>query len=58
MGNMYTSYCNADQGIYYYTTYGNHQITAVDMHKEELDGECLVRYPLVQGEQIYYQNGK
>jgi Linear amide C-N hydrolases, choloylglycine hydrolase family. len=55
---MYTSYCNADQGIYYYTTYGNHQITAVDMHKEELDGECLVRYPLVQGEQIYYQNGK
>lgn len=46
MGNMYTSYCNADQGIYYYTTYGNHQITAVDMHKEELDGNawCGIRW--------------
>ncbi len=24
---LYTSCCNADKGIYYYTTYGNHQIT-------------------------------
>ena len=47
---------NADRGIYYYTTYGNHQITAVDMHRENLDGDRLVRYPLVQGEQIALQN--
>lgn len=46
---LYTSCCNADRGIYYYTTYGNHQITAVDMHRENLDGDRLVRYPLVQG---------
>ena len=26
------------KGIYYYTTYENHQITAVDMHRENLDG--------------------
>ncbi|RKI40596.1 linear amide C-N hydrolase [bacterium D16-51] len=55
---IYTSCCNVDQGIYYYTTYGNHQITAVDMHKEELDGSILVQYPLVREQQIYYQNGK
>lgn len=53
---IYTSCCNADRGIYYYTTYDNHQITAVDMHKEELDGACLARYPLIRGEQINMQN--
>lgn len=53
---IYTSCCNADKGIYYYTTYENHQITAVDMHAENLDGEDLSRYPLVQGEQICWQN--
>ncbi len=53
---IYTSCCNVSKGIYYYTTYNNHQITAVDMHKENLDGEELVRYPLVNGEHINYQN--
>ena len=53
---IYTSCCNADKGIYYYTTYENHQITAVDMHRENLDGDCLVRYPLMQKEQIRMQN--
>lgn len=52
----YTSCCNADKGIYYYTTYDNHQITAVRMHQENLDGVCLVRYPLIYGEQIRMQN--
>ena len=53
---IYTSCCNADKGIYYYTTYENHQITGVDMHKENLDDSHLVRYKLIQGEQIYMQN--
>ena len=53
---LYTSCCNADKGIYYYTTYDNHQITAVDMHRENLDGEALARYPLILGEQIRFQN--
>ncbi|MDE7334225.1 MAG: choloylglycine hydrolase [Lachnospiraceae bacterium] len=53
---IYTSCCNGDKGIYYYTTYDNHQITAVDMHKENLDGGQLIRYPLIQGEQIKRQN--
>ena len=53
---LYTSCCNADKGIYYYTTYENHQITAVDMHKENLDGTDIVKYPLVTGENIKYLN--
>ena len=53
---LYTCCCNGDKGIYYYTTYGNHQITAVDMHREDLEGTRLIPYPLVQKEQILYQN--
>lgn len=53
---IYTSCCNADKGIYYYTGYDNHQITAVDMFKEKLDGDSLIRYKPVRNEQINYQN--
>ena len=53
---IYTSCCNTNKGIYYYTTYNNHQITAVDMHKENLNGSTLIHYPLITGEQIYFQN--
>lgn len=53
---LYTSCCNAQKGIYYYTTYENHQITGVDMHRENLEGSMLVRYPLVTGEQIRWAN--
>ena len=55
---IYTSCCNADKGIYYYTTYDNHQITAVDMNRCDLDARALFRYPLIREEQIYEQNGK
>lgn len=53
---IYTSCCNATKGIYYYTTYDNHQISAVNMHHENLDGDALIRYPLITGEQIFAQN--
>lgn len=53
---IYTSCCNASKGIYYYTTYDNHQITAIDMHKENLNSESLIRYPLIKDEQIKMQN--
>ena len=39
---IYTSCCNTAKGIYYYTTYDNHQITAVDMHAENLDSDQLI----------------
>lgn len=53
---LYTSCCNADKGIYYYTSYNNHQITAVNMHNENLDGTGLVRYQQICEEQIKMQN--
>ncbi len=52
---IYTSCCNADKGIYYYTTYNNHQITAVDMRAQDLDSADLKRFPLILEEQIKLQ---
>lgn len=53
---LYTSCCNTHTGIYYYNTYENHQISAVDMHHENLDSEKLITYALIKGEQINRQN--
>ena len=53
---LYTSCCNAATGTYYYTTYNNHQITAVDMHRVDLDSADLKRYPLEDKEQILFRN--
>lgn len=53
---IYTSCCNINKGIFYYTTYDNHQITAVDMHKENLDSKELISYTLIKEEQIKLQN--
>ncbi|MDE6320013.1 MAG: choloylglycine hydrolase [Lachnospiraceae bacterium] len=53
---IYTSCCNADKGIYYYTAYNNHQITGVDMHREDLEGDKLIHYPAIEEEQIRIQN--
>lgn len=53
---IYTSCCNASRGIYYYTTYENSQITAVDMHREDLDGTIPVHYPMLTKQQIMWQN--
>ena len=53
---IYTSCCNTDKGIYYYTTYNNHQITGVDMHREDLEGTQLMRFPMIAEEQIRMLN--
>ena len=52
----YTSCMNTDQGIYYYTTYENHAISAVDMHRCNLEGEEIYTYPLIKTQQIKWQN--
>ena len=53
---IYTSCCNCDKGIYYYTTYENHQINAVDMNKVDLESNKLVRYTPITNQQINFQN--
>ena len=53
---IYTSCCNGDKGIYYYTTYDNHQITAVKLHSENIDSTELISYPMLTGGHILEQN--
>ncbi len=53
---IYSSCCNTDRGIYYYTTYNNNKINAVDMYKENLNGNALIAYPLKTQQAINYQN--
>lgn len=53
---IYSSCCNTDKGIYYYTTYENSRITAVDMYREELEGSSLSSYPLLEKQQLHFQN--
>ncbi len=53
---MYSSCCNTDTGVYYYTTYGNSRITAVDMKQCDPYGGAVVTFPLVRDSQILRQN--
>ncbi len=53
---VYSACMNTDRGLYYYTTYDNRQITCVDMHKAELDGDAVSRYPLLLEQNIHFQN--
>lgn len=52
----YTSCINLDRGIYYYTTYENRAISAVDLHKCDLEDQELCRFPLLSEQKIEWQN--
>ncbi len=43
---VYSSCCNTDKGIFYYTTYENPQISAVYMNKLYLGSDKLFEFPL------------
>ena len=53
---VYSSCCNTNRGIYYYTTYDNSGICAVDMHAADISGNQLIAYPLLKEQKIHYQN--
>ncbi|MBQ6813452.1 MAG: choloylglycine hydrolase [Methanobrevibacter sp.] len=53
---IYSSCYNTNKGILYYKTYDNHQITAVDLFKEDLEGDELIVYPLIDEAQINFVN--
>lgn len=55
---MYSCCCNTDKGIYYFTTYGNSRICAVDLHQEDLDSEQLITYTKPENQDILYLNNK
>ena len=54
--SIYASCCNAGKGIYYYTTYDNRQISAVDMHREDINSDRLISYPPILHQNIFIQN--
>lgn len=53
---IYSSCCNTRLGLYYYTTYDNQQISAIDLHKTDLNSTNLTAYPLRQTAQLFWEN--
>lgn len=53
---QYSSCCNTGMGIYYYKTYENNQITAVNMFKTNLENEKLTFYKMDFEQMIKYVN--
>ena len=52
----YSCCINASKGIYYYKTYTNNQITAINMTEQEKNKRDLSIYDLIENQQIKYQN--
>ena len=52
----YTACMDQQKGIYYYRNYYNNRINAVDMHKEDLDGNEIKKFPYVMKQDFNYQN--
>jgi len=55
---QYASCCHTKKGVYYYTTYENPNLTAVDMRHENLDGSKLIEYPMITQPTVRIQNAR
>ncbi|AMD17329.1 choloylglycine hydrolase [Methanobrevibacter sp. YE315] len=53
---IYSSCYNTNDGVLYYRTYKNSQITAVKLGSEDLDSKDLINYTLINEEQINFIN--
>lgn len=53
---LYSSCYNLDKGIFYYTTYHNHQISATTLSHSDLDAQTLTHQPIINTEQINHLN--
>ncbi len=51
----YSSCCNTDRGIYYYTSYNNTRITAIELRKHDLFSDQLISYPLRLGSDFVWE---
>ena len=54
-----TTYCccmNATKGYYYFRSYSNSRLTAVNMFREDLDSDCLKEFPLMEEQNILWMN--
>lgn len=54
----YSSCCNTDRGIYYYTTYDNSGINAVALFEENLESTSLICYEIDREQKIRIVNSK
>lgn len=53
---IYSSCCNTETGVYYYTTYENSQITGISMHNTDLSSREITVVPLITQTQIRMEN--
>lgn len=53
---VYSSCCNTDKGIYYFKTYNNSQLSAVNIYHENLDRSDLIIYNFINEQQINFMN--
>lgn len=52
----YSCCIDAEHGVYYYKTYGNNRITAINLFNERLDSSNLIIYPLTSKQDFLYLN--
>lgn len=53
---VYSVCYDAENGVYYYRTYENSRISAVNMYREALDSDQLIAYPMQNRFCVYAQN--
>lgn len=53
--SIYTAVWDAKRGVYYYAAYENRRLTAVDMHRTDLDGTALAVYPLRREQDVRWE---
>lgn len=53
---VYSSCCDIEKGIYYYTTYENSQISGVHLYHENLESNALTFYRLLRSLQLRMEN--
>ncbi len=54
----YAACINQRRGVYYYRTYQNSRLCAVSLHREDLEGDAILCYPLRREQDIYCHNKK
>lgn len=53
---LYSSGIDLSNKVFYFKTYNNNQIQAVDLLKHDLDGQSFVQYPIPASQNIKYLN--
>lgn len=52
---LYSSCCDTDRGIYYYTTQYNRSITAINLYNTDLNTDKIKQFPLRNSQNIFWE---